>query len=70
MPNNDGLDSIIDATTRAASLAAQGGPLGTPVRAPDQTRTMRLVGGESPGHYHNAMKLAVAGPMSHDDESR
>jgi hypothetical protein len=63
MPNNDGLDPTIDAATRAAILAAQGGPQGTPIRAPDQTRTMRLVGGETPGHHPNAMLSAVAGPM-------
>lgn len=55
----DGLDPTIDAATRAAILAAQGS---TPIRAPDQTRTMRLVGGDSPADAHAALLSAVAGP--------
>lgn len=55
----DGLDPTLDAATRAAILAAQGS---SPIRAPDQTRTMRLVGGDSPGDAHSALLSAVAGP--------
>lgn len=51
----------LDAATRAAILAAQGPDGGTPVRAPDQTRTMRLVGGETP-FGANPLLSAVAGP--------
>lgn len=72
----DGLDPNIDAATRAAILAAQGPQGGTPIRAPDQTRTMRLVGGESPYEGANALLSAVAGPnaaalmagMGNDDD--
>jgi hypothetical protein len=60
----DGLDPSLDAATRAAILAAQGPSGPSPVRAPDQTRTMRLVGGDSPygGGAHAALLSAVAGP--------
>ncbi|KAL7508698.1 hypothetical protein ACHAXN_005806 [Cyclotella atomus] len=62
----DGLDPSLDAATRAAILAAQGPPGPSPIRAPDQTRTMRLVGGDSPfgggGSAHAALLSAVAGP--------
>lgn len=63
----DGLDPSLDAATRAAILAAQGPTGPSPVRAPDQTRTMRLVGGDSPfggggGSAHAALLSAVAGP--------
>jgi hypothetical protein len=63
LAGSDGLDPNLDPATRAAILAAQGPSGGTPVRAPDQTRSMRLVGGDdSSSASHAALLSAVAGP--------
>jgi hypothetical protein len=52
----------IDAATRQAIAAAQMEGSPQQIRAPDATRTMRLVGGDSPAVGHAALLSAVAGP--------